>query len=74
LEQQYRYAQDQLAAAAAEDLKSGKEGKRSRLNQTIDRLEDNIDLAQKEVKDFVPERRRLVASHGQMRTLREQLR
>jgi hypothetical protein len=56
LEQQHQYARDQLAGAAAEDLKLGKESRRSRINQTIDRLEDNIDLAQKEVKDFVPDR------------------
>jgi len=53
LEQQHQYAEDQLAGAT-EDLKPGKESKRSRINQTIDRLEDNIDLAQKEAKDFAP--------------------
>lgn len=54
LEQQHKYAEDQLAALSEEDLKRGKESKRNRLDQTIDRLEQNVGLAQKEVKDFAP--------------------
>ena len=56
LEQQHKYAEDQLVGLETEDLKPGKESKRSRVNQIIDRLEDNIDLAQKEAKDFAPAR------------------
>jgi hypothetical protein len=52
LEQQHQYAQDQLAGLSAEELKSAKEIKRRKLSQVIDRLEENIDLAQKEAKDF----------------------
>ncbi len=52
LEQQHQYAEDQLTGLGAEDLKRGPESKRDRLDQTIDRLEDNVDLAQKEAKDF----------------------
>lgn len=54
LEQQHRYAEDQLAGLAAEDLKRGKESKRNRLDQVIERLEDHVDLTQKEAKDFAP--------------------
>jgi hypothetical protein len=54
LEQQHQYAEDQLAGLAVEDMKAAKESKRSRLNRTIDRLEDNIALAQKEANDFAP--------------------
>ncbi len=52
LEEQDQYINDQLAGLAAEDMKSARESKRSRLNQTIERLEENIALAQKEVQDF----------------------
>ena len=54
LEQQHKYAEDELAALNEEDLKSAKESKRRKLNQTIERLEENIDLAGKEAKDFAP--------------------
>jgi hypothetical protein len=54
LEQQHKYAENQLAGLASEDLKRGKESKRNRLDQVIERLEDNVDLAQKEAKDFAP--------------------
>jgi hypothetical protein len=48
LEQQHKYAEGQLAGLAAEDLKRGKESKRNRLDQVIERLEDHVDLTQKE--------------------------
>jgi len=54
LEQQHKYAEDQLAGLSAEDLRRGKESKRNRLDQTIERLEDHVNLAQKEAKDFAP--------------------
>lgn len=54
LEQQNKYVEDQLAALNAEDLKSVKESKRRQFNQTMERLEANIDLAEKEAKDFGP--------------------
>jgi ElaB/YqjD/DUF883 family membrane-anchored ribosome-binding protein len=54
LEQQHKYAEDQLAALNEEDIKSAKESKRRQFNQTMDRLEQNIDLAEKEAKDFGP--------------------
>ncbi len=52
LEQQHKYAADRLAGLAAEDLKRGKESKRNRLDQVIERLEEHVDLTQKEAKDF----------------------
>lgn len=52
LEQQHKYAQDQLAALNEENIKSAKDSKRRQLNQTIDRLEENVALAEKEAKGF----------------------
>jgi hypothetical protein len=52
LEQHHAHAVEQLAALGAADLKREKGSKRSQLDKTIERLDDQLDVARKECKDF----------------------
>jgi ribosomal protein L20 len=52
LEQQQQYAMSQLSAMP-EDAKR-KEATRDQLDRTIEYLEDHIDIAQREMRDFAP--------------------
>lgn len=52
LEQHHKYAANQLAALPPEDIHKGREGMRKRVDLILARLDDYVDLAQKEAKDF----------------------
>ena len=52
LEQQQQYAMDQLVAVP-QDAKR-RDPKREQLDKTIEHLEDHIDIAQREARDFAP--------------------
>ena len=52
LEQHHKYATNQLAALPQEELRKGREGLRKRVDVILERLDDYVDLAQREAKDF----------------------
>jgi hypothetical protein len=52
LEQHHKYAAKQLAALPQEEVRKGREGLRKRLDIILERLEDYVDLARREAKDF----------------------
>ena len=52
LEQHHKYATNQLAALPQEELRKGREGLRKRADVILERLDDYVDLAQREAKDF----------------------
>ncbi|MGI8603503.1 MAG: hypothetical protein ACR2OZ_10955 [Verrucomicrobiales bacterium] len=53
LEQHHKHAVAQLADIGP-DVKRGKGSKRSQFDDTLDRLDDQLDLARREHKDFAP--------------------
>ncbi len=52
LEQHQQFAQKQLAALAPDAIRKGREGTRRDVDTTLERLEEHLDIAQKEVRDF----------------------
>ena len=52
LEQHHKYASNQFAALPPEEIRKGRDGQRKPLDTTLERLDDHIDLAQREAKDF----------------------
>ncbi len=52
LEQHHKYAANQLAALPQEEMREGREGLRKRIDVILAHLDDYVDLAQKEAKDF----------------------
>jgi len=53
LEQHHKYATNQLAALPQEEMRKGREGlPRKRIDVVLERLDDYVDLAQREAKDF----------------------
>ena len=52
LEQQQQFAQQQLGALPSDEIRKGREGKRRGVDTTLERLEEHLDIAQKEVRDF----------------------
>ncbi len=53
LEQHHKYAVEQLAALPQEELRKGRAGLRKRVDLILARLDDYVDLAQSEAKDFI---------------------
>ena len=52
LEQHHKYAENQLVALLPEDIRKGREGLRKRVDLILARLDDHVDIAQKEARDF----------------------
>jgi hypothetical protein len=52
LEQQQQFAQQQLSALAPDEIRKGREGTRRGVDTTLERMEEHLDIAQKEVRDF----------------------
>lgn len=52
LEQQHKYATERLAELPQAELRQRETGRRQQLDLVLSRLEDHLDLAQKEIRDF----------------------
>ena len=52
LEQQRQFASEQLQALQPDDIRKGREGTRRGVDTTLERLEEHLDIAQKEVRDI----------------------
>ncbi len=53
LQQQSSYAKDQLTALTPEEIRQTDSGHRQRFDLTVDRLEEHLDLAEREARDFI---------------------
>lgn len=51
MEQQHQFAMSQLQALPPEDIRHGREGARRSVDATLERLEEHLDVMQKEVRD-----------------------
>ncbi len=53
LDEHHKYALRQLVELPPNDVKKGKDSLRTRLDVIIDRLEEHLELAREEGRDFV---------------------
>lgn len=56
LDEQHQYAAKQLATLPPDEVKKGREGSRKDVDVTLERLEEHLDIAQREARDFTPPR------------------
>lgn len=56
LEEQRQFARRQLTGLPPDEVQKGRDGSRKAVDQTLERLEDHLDIARRELNDFAPRR------------------